>query len=618
LAQVLVEAGTLRAGERFTIYLGDRRGGGPGTEVYDSTTDARLHAAVDRDGSGRYRELAVSPVRVRVTSDPRPDLLRVLGPSVVAPDEPFALHLAVFDRNRNVCEQYAGEVRLAAPPAVTGVPEAVRFGPTDQGIVIIEGMRVTAPGLYRIQAGDGVSGLRAQSNPTVCEAAPAQRLLWGDLHQHSWGDTTLGLMDEPSFKLHPARRHEQSRRVGRFDFAAPGPMSPPDQEDQPEIWRASQEAYRQNDAPGTYVPFLAFEAHPGRGGDRNVVFRDWSDGYISMRSPMEQVQRTYGHRDDVFLEAHVGGGPPDWEAFPTRRERLLEVASGHGSFEWVLQRALRHGHRPAVIGSSDAHLPSAGTPMAAHLFRGRWSRELNVRDTGFGSGPVAAVWAERCERPAIWQAISRRRTFATTGARIILRVSANGHSAGEEAQVAPPVEVRISANACAPVQRVDLIRNDRCLRSWFPGALDVELSHADARPLREGAYYVRLRQVDGEYAWSTPVWVHCPDGAPVPDESLPTWNAHEPVGLAALGSNEAAPHLSALRTYLEVEEDPGQFVEMTPVGLVDEVAGRAALFYAYYGPDRQAISIRWYFEFELPRIHLDRGWRDFGMRDERE
>jgi len=31
-------------------------------------------------------------------------------------------------------------------------------------------------------------------------------------------------------------------------------------------------------------------------------------------------------------------------------------------------------------------------------------------------------------------------------------------------------------------------------------------------------------------------------------------------------------------------------------------------------PEHEPISIRWYFEFEMPRIRLDSGWRDFGMR----
>ncbi len=591
VAQVLVEEGALQPGDEFTVRIGDRRSGGAGSEVYDATTLARLCAAVDRNGSGVYKSLAVSPARITIVSQPQADMLRVLGPSIVCPYEPFAVHLVVFDLNRNVCEQYSGEVTLQAPEGMLNLPSSVQFGPDDRGVVIIENVQVTQPGLYRVHAHDATGRLRAVSNPTLCQTAPQFRLLWGDLHCHSWGDINLAYMDEPSFKVHPAARHEQARRIGRLDFAAPGPMVPPDQPDEPQVWQTHQQAYLDNDEPGTYVPFLAYEAHPGRGGDRNVIFREWSDGYLGTWSPIEELFETYGDRDDVLLECHVGGGFPRWDQWRPAHEPLVEIASGWGCFEWLLQRALAYGYRPAIIGAGDTHLSLIGGPVSAHLFSGwyhHWQMPtLNVLDTAFGTGPLAAVWAERCQRDAIWQALRQRRTYATTGARILLFVTADGHGVGSRVQCDGAVEIAVKAHACAPIERVDLIRNDRCLKSWFPGTLDFEAQFTDDHPLRENAYYVRLRQQDGEYAWNTPIWVSCPDGDAHPDPSLPLWNEHEPVDLSALRPNEAEAYEADLLRYLQVED-----VE----------------------PEHEPISIRWYFEFEMPRIRLDSGWRDFGMR----
>ena len=613
-AQVRVVDGVLVPGDSLTVRVGDRREGGPGSEVYDSTTLARFVAAVDRDGSGAYRELAASPVRVRITSEPRPDMLRVLGPSVARVGEAFPLHVIAFDPHRNVCEQYDGQVQLAAPEGVDGVPESLQFAPDHGGIFILEGVRISSPGLVRIEARDPHHGLHAVSNPIHCEQDPERRLLWGDLHCHTWGDTTLALMDEPSFKMHPAARHDQARRIGRLDFASPGPMSPPNPSEHPEVWDANRQAYRDNDDPGRYVPFLAAEIHTGKGGDRNAIFRDLEATHLDTRTSIEELVQVYGGREDVLLECHVGGGPPAWERYRTEREPLLEVASGHGSFEWLLQKALSYGYRPAVIGSGDSHLPAVGGVMAAHSYRGRFNTEVNIRDTGFGTGPIAAVWSESCQRGAIWSAIRERRTYATTGARIILKVRVNGVRPGAEVELDGPAEISVVAHACATVERIDLIRGDRCLRSWFPGSLDIDLTHTDSSPLRDGAYYVRLRQTDGEYAWSTPVWAHCAEGSEAPDGSLPLWNAHEPVDLSTLRPNDAEPHEAGLHRYLETEEDPDKFSQITPVRLLDEVTGRSALFYAYFEPEHAPISIRWYHEFEIPRIHFDWGWRDFGVR----
>ena len=616
IARIVVEHGTLVPGDELCLVVGDTSRGGSGSEVYDVACHGRLVASVDRSGSLAYRQLRDGEIRIQVESDPQPTLLRLLGPSIARPGEPFALHLAAYDRNHNLCTQYTGAVALRDETAsLTGLPSRVEFGPENAGLAIIESVKAQAPGLIRVKAHDHAHGLSTLSNPILVQSDPESLLLWGDLHSHSWGDVSMGLMDDPTPILHPSGRHAQARGQARLDFAAPGPMAPPDQTHRPAVWEAHQAAYRANDEPGTYVPFLAGEAHPNVGGDRNVIFRDWEERHAPAWADMDYLLATYGDRQDVLLEAHVGGGPADWQAYPTAHEPVVEVASGHGSAEWLLQRALRHGHRPAVIASGDTHLPLLAAPMAAHLFRGRFGDHLNIRDCAIGCGPVAAVRAARCDRHPIWDAVMSRRTYATTGARIILEVLANGHPAGSEVEIDGKPSITVTAHACAPIERIDLIRNDRALAAWRPKALDATLDYEDSSPLPEAAYYVRVRQFDGEYAWSTPIWVSCSVGDSGAGADLPAWNQREAVNLAAIRPNDAEPCEVQLLEYLAANEDSGHFHDITPIRIVDEVPGRAALFYAFLGEEREPISIRWYFDFAMPRLRLDWGWRDFGAKD---
>ena len=616
VARIVVEHGTLVPGDQLCLVVGDTSHGSPGSEVYDVACHGCIVVSVDRSGSLAYRQLRNGETRIHVESDPEPTLLRLLGPSIARPGEPFALHLAAYDRNHNVCTQYTGAVALRDETALlTGLPSRISLGPANEGLAIIEGVTARKPGLIRIEAHDRRHGLSTLSNPLLVRSNPESLLLWGDLHSHSWGDVSMGLMDDPTPVLHPAGRHAQARGQARLDFAAPGPMAPPDQTHRPAVWEAHQAAYRTNDEPGTYVPFLAGEAHPSVGGDRNVIFRDWEERHAPAWAEMDDLLEAYGERSDVLLEAHVGGGPADWDAYPTAREPVVEVASGHGSAEWLLQRALRHGHRPAVIASGDTHLPLLAAPMAAHLYRGRFGSHLNIRDCAIGCGPVAAVRAPRCERQAIWDAVLNRHTYATTGARIILDVRAKGHPAGSEIELNDKPRLTITAHACAPIERIDLIRDDRALAAWHPNTLDATLEFEDAAPLPESAYYARLRQADGEYAWSTPIWVRCGIGGPTSDCDLPAWNHHESVDLATARPNDAETYADRLLDYLAANEDPTQFHHLTPIRIVNEVPGRAALFYAYLGDRRDPISIRWYFDFPMPRLRLDWGWRDFGARD---
>ena len=395
-ARIVVERGTLAPGDELGLVIGDTSQGGPGSEVYDVTCQGRIVASVDRSGGLDYRQISGGEIRLHVSSDPTPTLLRLLGPSIARPDEPFALHLAVYDRNHNVCTQYTGTVELRAEASqLRGLPPEVRLGTKDAGFAVIQGVTAQAPGLVRIEAHDRAHALSTLSNPLLIQSDPETLLLWGDLHSHSWGDISMGLMDDPTPVLHPAGRHAQARGQARLDFAAPGPMAPPDQTHRPAVWEAHQAAYRANDAPGRYVPFLAAEAHPHVGGDRNVIFRDWEERHAPAWADMDYLVETYGEREDVLLEAHVGGGPADWDAYPMAREPVVEVASGHGSVEWLLQRALRHGHRPGVSPRATPTCPCWPRPWPRTT-----SAVASAATSTCATAPSAAVRWPPCGRSA--------------------------------------------------------------------------------------------------------------------------------------------------------------------------------------------------------------------------
>jgi hypothetical protein len=86
-----------------------------------------------------------------------------------------------------------------------------------------------------------------------------------------------------------------------------------------------------------------------------------------------------------------------------------------------LRQADRLGVNPfkvGAIGSTDTH---DGTPgdVEEHLYDGRSGRRLN--DFGFNPGGLAAVWAEENSREALFDAMRRRETYATSGPRMTVR-----------------------------------------------------------------------------------------------------------------------------------------------------------------------------------------------------
>jgi hypothetical protein len=98
-------------------------------------------------------------------------------------------------------------------------------------------------------------------------------------------------------------------------------------------------------------------------------------------------------------------------------------------------------------------------------------------------------------------------------------------------------------------------------------------------------------------------------------EGLPAWN-EEHLDLDTVEADGADAHLEALRSYLEREEEVERFSDLTPAGILDLAVGSCARFYCHWGEERLPMTIRWFFEFEIPKIRYDFGWRDYGAVDE--
>ena len=619
LLSILVRDGAFCVGDRLTVRIGDRRWGSVGAEVFWSATDGQFLLAVDTDGSGQFLGIDGNPIRFRVVAHPAPSLLRLLGPTVAAVGERFPVHLGVFDRSRNLITSFQGRVDLKAPASVPGLPSACELTAGDEGRLVFEDVRIEAPGIYRIAARLAGDDRWFWGNPVVVQPKVKSRVYWGDVHAHGWGDFSMYLMHLRTAKLDPVGRHRQARDIGRLDFACPGPMSL-DPARREEIWPVYQDACAQMDEPGRYVPFLSYEAHSQDGGDRQMIFRVWRGEPIPLpvRAPIREVDQTYGERDDVLMEVHIGGAPPRWHAYQPGRERFVEVCSAFGCAEWLLHRALQLGYRPAICGASDLHLGLMGGPRAVETFRGRfgYTYPMNQRDAGYGTGPLTAIWSEDLSRDALWSAIEGRQTYATSGARVHLDVEWNGLPAGSEVPVGDGVRLAGRCSACAPLDQVDLIVGERCVRTWRPGTSDLQIDVMLAPEQLPGRWaYLRIHQVDGEYAWSAPVWFSGEVGAD--GTAGRPWNESSERDLPPADPS-AQQYLGDLVRYLQLEEDFERFEQITPVEILDLSVGRCALFCCYWGRERMPMSIRWFYEYEMPKIRYDFGWQDFGAYSELE
>lgn len=136
---------------------------------------------------------------------------------------------------------------------------------------------------------------------------------------------------------------------------------------------------------------------------------------------------------------------------------------------------------------------------------------------------LTGVWAHENTRESIWSSLKSRCCYATTGTRMILWMSVNGHPMGSELIMKDggSRNIEFQVNGTDRIQSVELIRNNEVLH-WEEGLgkEDLSLKCVDEEDFESAAlpparwtknpfifYYIRARQEDGEMGWTSPVWV---------------------------------------------------------------------------------------------------------------
>ena len=112
-------------------------------------------------------------------------------------------------------------------------------------------------------------------------------------------------------------------------------------------------------------------------------------------------------------------------------------------------------------------------------------------------------------------ALRDRRTYATNGPRILLRVALGGHPMGARLPApaaGPDALLFVQAIAEAPLASIELVRSGEIVDGVaLEGRFEVAL-HREVPDLEPGEYvYVRVVQEDGGAAWSSPFFITAPE-----------------------------------------------------------------------------------------------------------
>ncbi len=255
-------------------------------------------------------------------------------------------------------------------------------------------------------------------------------------------------------------------------------------------WRKLQELVEEYRIEGVFTTILGFEwtSRSPLGGHHNVFFRDTPGRSRVPNQEAPLLDELYaGLRDrnsnnDVLIIPHAHQ-PADWTNSDPGLGRLVEIQSGHGTFDWFGNKYLQNGFEVGFIGASDNHNGHPG-------YSGAGNRQL---------GGLAAVYAPENNADAIFGALRDRAAYATTGERILLEATLNGARMGTRQEDASIRRIDCRVNGTAPIDAIDVIKNGeivytrRYLESELSGEARVQITfessteiHGERTPPRGG------------------------------------------------------------------------------------------------------------------------------------
>ncbi|MBI3971984.1 MAG: CehA/McbA family metallohydrolase [Chloroflexi bacterium] len=373
-------------------------------------------------------------------------------------------------------------------------------------------------------------GIAGMSNPIEPLPAGGHRIFFGDLHAHAFdrfGGRPARAPFQPNGFGTYAEAYTYARHVAGLDFVALATFHSSD----PQHWPGYLGLSRRVQEPGQFVTLPAVEVSDRAAGHRVVVFPDDDPAKVPdvAGGRLPDLWQTLEGTGALAIPHHTNasseGGPQswdvqDWSTHDPRFQTVVEITQNRGAFEvdlpdaWdrsggatviggrgaSVQDALARGCRLGFVGGTDNHYAQPGSNRCA-----KGGVDFHDRVTG----GLTAILAPALSRESVMAALRARRCYATTGARMLLDCSVDGHLMGEEFTTrAATAHLTARVTGDGELARLEVIRDNAVVHTQQvasrQAALDLTLP---LEPGKTTIFYLRVAQADGQVGWTSPVWV---------------------------------------------------------------------------------------------------------------
>lgn len=534
--------GKVKKGDVIKIILGDKREGSKGTRapkkflnkffiLYKDEMEYPEHpGGVKRTGgfalNNENQKKIISACIMHILGGEM-EHLRAYIPSSIKCGEKFTVLIRPEDKDSYLSPTILQEEKLkvfAGDKKLEGKFEKIKNSNCIKFIT-----KISEEGIYRLKVKYGK--YEAITNPAICSKKSKTKIYWGNIHGHTENSDGHGSIDYYFYQM---------KNECLLNFAAPGDhdhlWETPDG-----IWENTCETVKKWNKENEFITFSGYEWAKWRqngDGDRNVYY--FYDNRKMYRSDFGYFPapcflfKALKKEKAIIIPHHTGhrGNWCDFKEHDEEKERLIEIFQVRGSYEFYersknpcpeagtafgkpvkigfVNNALKMGWRVGFTSGGDDHTGNTGTEA-----------KINKYKQG-----ALCVYAKNLTRKEIWAGLWRRRTVATTGARIILFYKINRFSMGDEIPLSKNRYLEkkrkfyIEFHGTSSLKQIDIIRNGEILKTFKKEDMDLTIEWEDREtvdkiflpPERFSKfpfiyYYVRAIQKDSEVAWASPIWI---------------------------------------------------------------------------------------------------------------
>ncbi len=447
---VTVFDGYLAEGDTITIIYGDTSKGGPGSMAQTFIEDSfEFRVLVDPFGTSQYILVPNPPVLKLIAAEP--DKLEVTIPSEEVVGNPTWLSVRIKDKWGNLSPQFKATISLSSSDLKTSIPKDYIFTSKDGGVVFFEDITFQTPGIHYITISDLKNNRIGTSNPIVVLEKPREeKLFWGDLHGQTEETVGTGTVDQYFQFAKDAAALDFVSHVGN-DFQITN-----------DHYKDTQRVVKEFHEPGKFITFLGYEwsGNTPAGGDHNVYFlkdnqpihrsshaqiEDKTDEETD-RYPISELLDTFRGRNDVIVIPHIGGRRAILDYHEPSLTPFIEISSVHGHFEWFAREAIESNNlKVGFVGGSDDHTCRPGGARPTSMVEAV-------------NGGLMGTYAKELTRESLWNAFQKRHVYATTGERIILRVTCGNAMMGDEITINQPPTINVEVIGTNSLEKVEIIR----------------------------------------------------------------------------------------------------------------------------------------------------------------